>query len=186
MCRPHLRRLPRWSMPSAHSRTELRALLARPPVERLRDGIRVVLAGPPNSGKSSLINALAEREVAIATPIAGHDARPDRGGGGPRRQAYRVDRHRWPARRDRRSGRGDRHRARARSDRGGGYRACGWATSAAACRSMLAIHARADVPGRAECRRMRLAVSAHGCGIDRGSCGGAAASARAALVPRVR
>lgn len=44
---------------------------ARPGIERLRDGIRVVFAGPPNSGKSSLVNALANREVAIASPIPG-------------------------------------------------------------------------------------------------------------------
>lgn len=44
---------------------------ARPPVERLRDGLRVVLGGPPNAGKSTLFNALAEREAAIVSPIAG-------------------------------------------------------------------------------------------------------------------
>jgi tRNA modification GTPase len=33
--------------------------------ERLRDGFRVVIAGPPNAGKSSLLNALAGREAAI-------------------------------------------------------------------------------------------------------------------------
>lgn len=39
--------------------------------ERLRDGLRVVLAGAPNAGKSSLLNALAEREAAIVSAEAG-------------------------------------------------------------------------------------------------------------------
>lgn len=48
------------------------ALLASAPrVEPLRDGVRVVVAGPPNAGKSSLINALSKSDRAIVTDIAG-------------------------------------------------------------------------------------------------------------------
>lgn len=39
--------------------------------ERVREGFVVVLAGPPNAGKSSLLNALARRDVAIVSPVAG-------------------------------------------------------------------------------------------------------------------
>jgi tRNA modification GTPase len=50
---------------------ELREWLARPRSERLGEGFRVVLAGPPNAGKSTLFNALIESEAAITSPIAG-------------------------------------------------------------------------------------------------------------------
>lgn len=39
--------------------------------EIVRDGFKVVIAGPPNAGKSSLINALAGRDIAIVTHYAG-------------------------------------------------------------------------------------------------------------------
>jgi len=39
--------------------------------ERLRDGFRVVIVGAPNAGKSSLLNALARRDVAIVSEEAG-------------------------------------------------------------------------------------------------------------------
>jgi tRNA modification GTPase len=50
---------------------EMGRLLDAPRVEPLRDGVRVVVAGPPNAGKSSLVNALAQSEKAIVTHIAG-------------------------------------------------------------------------------------------------------------------
>jgi tRNA modification GTPase len=50
---------------------ELREWLARPRVEPLKDGVLVVVAGPPNAGKSSLINAIAGQERAIVTDIPG-------------------------------------------------------------------------------------------------------------------
>lgn len=45
--------------------------LSRPRSEPLRDGIRVVIAGPPNAGKSSLINAVAGSDKAIVTDRPG-------------------------------------------------------------------------------------------------------------------
>jgi len=50
---------------------DLRQWLGRPSAEALREGFRVVLAGPPNSGKSTLFNALVESEAAIISDIAG-------------------------------------------------------------------------------------------------------------------
>jgi tRNA modification GTPase len=50
---------------------ELRQWLERPRVEPLKDGVRVVVAGPPNAGKSSLINEIAGDERAIVTDIPG-------------------------------------------------------------------------------------------------------------------
>ncbi|KAJ7308379.1 hypothetical protein JRQ81_008919 [Phrynocephalus forsythii] len=39
--------------------------------ERLRDGVHVAIAGPPNAGKSSLLNCLCQRPAAIVSPVAG-------------------------------------------------------------------------------------------------------------------
>jgi len=50
---------------------ELGEWLGRPRVEPLKDGVRVVVAGPPNAGKSSLINAIAGQERTIVTDIPG-------------------------------------------------------------------------------------------------------------------
>ncbi len=50
---------------------ELAQWLARPRAEPLREGFRVVLAGPPNAGKSTLFNALVEDEAAITAAEPG-------------------------------------------------------------------------------------------------------------------
>jgi tRNA modification GTPase len=47
------------------------ALAAEGRSERLRDGLVVAISGPPNVGKSTLMNQLARREVAIVSPHAG-------------------------------------------------------------------------------------------------------------------
>ncbi|WEK45495.1 MAG: tRNA uridine-5-carboxymethylaminomethyl(34) synthesis GTPase MnmE [Candidatus Andeanibacterium colombiense] len=52
-------------------RGEIVAALAAPHAELLREGFRVVLAGPPNAGKSTLFNALVESEAAITASTAG-------------------------------------------------------------------------------------------------------------------
>lgn len=50
---------------------DLAAWLGRPRAQLLREGYRVVLAGPPNAGKSSLFNALTDSEAAITAPTEG-------------------------------------------------------------------------------------------------------------------
>ena len=57
--------------PAQKLAAEMQALLEAPRIEPLRDGVRVAVAGPPNAGKSSLVNALAQSEKAIVTDIPG-------------------------------------------------------------------------------------------------------------------
>jgi tRNA modification GTPase len=50
---------------------EVGDLLSKPALERLKEGLRVVISGPPNAGKSTLLNALAGRDAAITSSVAG-------------------------------------------------------------------------------------------------------------------
>jgi len=69
--------VPQDAMPAVRAeaaalREEIAAVLATAKRgERLRDGFAVAIAGPPNAGKSSLLNRLARREAAIVSPFAG-------------------------------------------------------------------------------------------------------------------
>jgi tRNA modification GTPase len=62
--------------PAVHAAQQLRneiaaALAGSGRGERLREGLVVAIAGPPNAGKSTLFNRLARREAAIVSPYAG-------------------------------------------------------------------------------------------------------------------
>ena len=62
--------------PALHAAQQLRSEIAATLAdggrgERLRDGLVVAIAGPPNAGKSTLLNRLARREAAIVSPYPG-------------------------------------------------------------------------------------------------------------------
>ncbi len=62
--------------PAVHAAQQLRSEIAAALAgggrgERLREGLVVAIAGPPNAGKSTLLNRLARRDVAIVSPYAG-------------------------------------------------------------------------------------------------------------------
>ncbi|MDH7640236.1 tRNA uridine-5-carboxymethylaminomethyl(34) synthesis GTPase MnmE [Sphingomonas oryzagri] len=60
-----------WSALTDSLLAEIERAATLAPAERLRDGIRVAIVGPPNAGKSTLFNALAGRDAAIVSDIAG-------------------------------------------------------------------------------------------------------------------
>jgi tRNA modification GTPase len=62
---------PAWHERLRSLRGAIGRMLDQPPAERLRDGVRVVIAGPPNAGKSTLLNNLAGREAAITSAAPG-------------------------------------------------------------------------------------------------------------------
>ena len=70
-------RRPRWLRRARASRRARRpsgsgaALASAQSGERLRDGFNVVIAGPPNVGKSTLMNAIARRDVSIVSATPG-------------------------------------------------------------------------------------------------------------------
>ena len=144
----------------ARSPTSSAHWLAAPRVEPLRDGVRVVVAGPPNAGKSSLVNAIAGEASAPSSPRFPGTTRdlvevPLAIGGVP---FVLVDT--AGLARHRRAGRAiGVGRARAR-DRPRRHPALAWRTRgrARASRADLVIASKADLDRAA--RRRRIAVSA--------------------------
>ncbi|WP_210106906.1 tRNA uridine-5-carboxymethylaminomethyl(34) synthesis GTPase MnmE [Neorhizobium galegae] len=60
-----------WRQVEAIQRQVTSQILATEKAGAVRDGFKVVIAGPPNAGKSSFLNAISKRDVAIVTDIAG-------------------------------------------------------------------------------------------------------------------
>lgn len=133
--------------------------LDRPRAELLREGLQVVLAGPPNSGKSSLLNAFAGFERAIVTELPGttrdHLDVPMALGGIPIRLTDTAG----IRESDERVERIGVDRARGLADRADILVWLGEAGEAPAHPRLIRVHARADLPGRDAAPQGSIAVS---------------------------
>lgn len=62
----------KWENNGSELRSQIKALVAaREKARALTNGVKVVIIGPPNSGKSTLFNALVGRHAAVVSPVAG-------------------------------------------------------------------------------------------------------------------